>query len=72
MRQIRLKHNNQIIHDLGIALVITGVPLGMYFKYLFPIIAWSPVFMALSIVAIIDYKRLFDLNFSSFNNFFKA
>lgn len=43
----------------GISLSLVGVPLGMYFNYLFPIIPWSPVFMFASVVLIFSFRNLF-------------
>jgi hypothetical protein len=63
--------NSISIQDFGIAISIIGVPLGMYFNYLFPFIIWSPIFMMLSVVLIFNYKNLFLLKFPSQNSFFK-
>lgn len=54
----------------GIALSLIGVPLGMYFNYLFPIIEWSPIFMMFSIILICSYKNLFLWRFPSYNKIF--
>jgi len=43
---------------ISFALVIVGVPLGMYFNYLFPVIKWSPIFMTLSVLFMVSYKNL--------------
>lgn len=55
---------------LGIALSLIGVPLGMYFNYLFPFIKWSPIFMFLSVILIISYKNLFLGKLPSYNKWF--
>lgn len=71
MKKISLINDPNNIPDIGIALAITGVPLGMYFNYLFPIIEWSPFFMLASVAAIINYKNLSNFKFPSINDFFK-
>jgi len=43
---------------IGIGFALTGVPLGMYFNYMFPVLQWSPVFMLLSVVLITHYSAL--------------
>jgi len=52
---------------IGLALATTGVPLGMYFNHLFPVIPWSPFFMALSVLLIIRYGKLLAGRLPSFN-----
>lgn len=49
----------EFLINLGISLALIGVPLGMYFNYLFPFVKWSPVFMFLSVALITSYKNLF-------------
>ncbi|MFB9110940.1 hypothetical protein [Flavobacterium gyeonganense] len=60
----------EIFTYLGISLSLIGVPLGMYFNYLFPFIKWSPVFMFLSVALILSYKNLFAGRLPSFNKWF--
>ncbi|MGO4770121.1 hypothetical protein ACEN2I_00525 [Flavobacterium sp. W22_SRS_FK3] len=55
---------------LGISLSLIGVPLGMYFNYLFPFIKWSPIFMFLSIILIVSYENLFFGKLPSYNKWF--
>lgn len=50
---------------IGFALVIVGVPIGMYFNFLFPAIKWPPIFMTLSVLFIVSYKNLFLLEYLS-------
>lgn len=45
--------------SIGVALVWSGVPLGMYLNFFFPTITWSPWVMAASILLIARYKNLF-------------
>ncbi|MDX8339294.1 hypothetical protein SLH46_08890 [Draconibacterium sp. IB214405] len=62
---MRITYSKQIIRnyitDIGISFVLIGVPLSMYLNYYFPVIVWSPVIMASSVVLIISYKNLFNL-----------
>lgn len=52
--------------EIGIGLALIGVPMGMYFNHLFPFIGWSPIFMALSVLLIMDYGNLLKFKFPSF------
>lgn len=71
MRSIlKRKSDLTLVHSLGISLVSLGVPLGMYGNYLFPIVKWSPLFMALSLLLIISYKNLINFKFPLFNKYF--
>jgi hypothetical protein len=54
----------------GISLSLIGVPLGMYFNYLFPFVKWSPVFMFISVILIISYKNFFLGKLPSYNKWF--
>lgn len=54
----------------GISLSLIGVPLGMYFNYLFPFIKWSPVFMFTSVILIMSYKNFLLGKFPSNNKSF--
>lgn len=56
--------------SLGIALVLVGVPLGMFANYFFPFIKWSPIFMVISILLIFSYRNLANLEFPLFNKYF--
>lgn len=42
---------------LGIALSLTGVPIGMYLNYVFPILHWSPVVMTIAAALTIHYGQ---------------
>jgi hypothetical protein len=55
---------------LGIALSLVGVPLGMYFNYLFPVLEWSPLFMGVSVMLIMSYENLLLGRLPSFNKIF--
>lgn len=48
------------LKDIGIALVLVGVPVGMYLNFYFPGVVWSPVIMSISIILITSYKNLFN------------
>lgn len=69
MKKITSNLSNPIV-NIGIALTIVGVPLGMYFNYLIPLIKWSPIFMLASFFFIISFKNLFLGRFPSFNKLF--
>lgn len=56
---------------LGISLSLVGVPLGMYFNYLFPVVKWSPVFMFTSVILIMSYKNLILGRLPSYNKWFR-
>ena len=58
------------ITNLGIALVLLGVPLGMYCNQIFPVVKWSPVFMLLSVLFICSYKNIVRGKLPSFNRVF--
>jgi hypothetical protein len=60
----------EVFTYLGIALSLIGVPLGMYFNYLFPFVKWSPIFMFLSVLLILSYKNLFFGRLPSYNKWF--
>jgi len=60
-----------IFTNIGFALVLVGVPLGMYMNFMFPqALKWSNAFMIVSVLLIIDYKNLFTRKFPSFNKVF--
>lgn len=61
---------SSIFTNIGISLSLIGVPLGMYFNYLFPFVKWSPIFMFASFLLIISYKNFFLRRFPSFNKLF--
>jgi hypothetical protein len=58
--------------SIGVALAWVGVPLGMYFNFLLPIIPWSPVFMLLSVLLIGRFNRLTSLRMKSATGFLTA
>ncbi|GEM_PF-3445525 len=58
---MQLIRNLYIRANIGIALSVVGVPLGMYFNYFFPQIRWAPVFMVLSILFVIDIRKISDI-----------
>lgn len=60
----------EIFTYLGISLSLIGVPLGMYFNYLFPFVKWSPIFMFLSVASMLSYKNLFLGRLPSYNKWF--
>ncbi|KAA6326058.1 hypothetical protein EZS27_024794 [termite gut metagenome] len=60
-----------LLTSIGMALAFVGVPLGMYFNFIFPVVKWSPIFMFLSVLLMISYRNLYNLNFPSFNGIFK-
>ena len=51
-----IKRENLVL--LGISLSMLGVPMGMYFTYLFPIVKWTWLIMFFSILFIVDTKNL--------------
>ena len=55
---------------IGVAFALTGVPLGMYFNYMLPVLQWSPVFMFLSVVLITHYSSLVQGRISTFSQVF--
>lgn len=69
MKKITSNLSNPIV-NIGIALTLVGVPLGMYFNYLLPVVKWSPIFMFASFLAIISFKNLLLSRFPSFNKKF--
>lgn len=60
--------------SIGASLVACGVPYGMYFNFLYPNglggIRWSPVFMALSVILLINWNNLIKFHFPSFSKVF--
>lgn len=62
--------NSERSTNIGIALCLIGVPLGMYFNFIFPFIPWSSFFMVLSVCLIASYKNFIKGKFPSFNKFF--
>ncbi|PXY42550.1 hypothetical protein DMB65_00550 [Flavobacterium cheongpyeongense] len=67
---LRRDINSGLFTNIGVALALVGVPLGMYFNYLFPFVKWSPIFMFFSFLFIISSKNLFLGRFPSFNKMF--
>lgn len=49
-------HLSHLLKSLGVSLSLIGVPMGMYFNQLFPILEWSPIFMTTSILLLIDWR----------------
>lgn len=49
---------NNIKLNIGLSLVLTGVPYGMYLNWLYPSWSWSPVFMIISIILLFDFKSI--------------
>ncbi|MDD5829554.1 MAG: hypothetical protein PUD10_10435 [Lachnospira sp.] len=49
---------NNIKLNIGLSLVLTGVPYGMYLNWLYPSWPWSPVFMIISIILLFDFKSI--------------
>ena len=56
--------------NIGVSLVLVGVPLGMYFNHMFPSIQWSPLFMAFSVFCCTSFSNLFKGRFSSWSIIF--
>lgn len=64
-----MAYTRVLLYNVGIALAIIGVPMGMYCNYLFPKIQWSPVFMTISVILIFSYNNLLKLRFPSVNKY---
>lgn len=56
--------------NIGIALSLVGVPLGMHFNFIFPFFEWSPIIMFFSLIFIISYSSLINLKLPSFRIYF--
>jgi hypothetical protein len=67
---LRRDISSGLFTNIGVALALVGVPLGMYFNYLFPVVKWSPILMVFSFLLIISFKNLFLGRFPSFNKMF--
>lgn len=61
------QQNRDLFADIGIALILIGVPLAMYLNYYFPIVDWSPVIMALSVILVMSFRNLLKIRFPLFN-----
>lgn len=60
---IKTVNIREILRNIGISLIIVGVPYGMYLNFFVPIIRWSPIMMFLSFVLTLNYRNCFRLHF---------
>lgn len=65
-----LHKKSNLSTNIGIALILNGVPLGMYLSYIAPIVKWSHVLMFLSIALIVSPKNIFLRRLPSYNKMF--
>ena len=56
--------------NIGLSLVLVGVPLGMYLNDMYPIVKWSPIIMTLSVLLIFNWKNLIHLSFPSYSKIY--
>jgi hypothetical protein len=57
--RIRTQAFSNYFQDIGIALALVGVPIGMYLNYFIPIVKWSPVLMFASVFLIVSFKNVY-------------
>ena len=60
-----MKSFRNYLYLFGITLSLVGVPLGMYLNWFYPIVKWSPVIMAISLLLVVNWMNVIKLKFPS-------